>query len=170
MIQKENRNIIKNSKLNKILVVTIILLLFAPGIYDAQAMTFPKLNMKDRNVELTTLITEAYYTDLDNDGYQDDIFAIVLIETEGVIFANLDYYVQMELPSGTVYSYHVRITTNNETLILSNYFWNHAYESGNYSLTVTVVLRNARRMTSSTTLVFDPPGSSQGGEPSFDVV
>ena len=169
MIQNANRKSIKNSKLNKLLGITFIFLLFAPGIYDVQAINPHKI-VRRKNVELTIQIIDAYYTDLDNDSSQDDIFAIVRIENKGIIVANLDYYVKMELPSGTVYSYHVRIITNKEILNLKNYFWNHAYESGNYSLTVTVSLKNIQRITTSTTLIFDPPGSSQGGEPSFDVV
>ena len=118
---------------------------------------------------ITVKILSAYYTDLDGDGNEDDVYALTHIELGGFATYNVDYYVNLTLPSGTTYLYRILITSQVTSFDLNNLFYNHATEQGNYSLTVTAFLLNGASSYDQHAYVFDPPGGSDGGDPTFDV-
>ncbi len=117
---------------------------------------------------ISVRVVEAYYADLDNDTFQDDIYALVRFSLSGAVRYNFDYYVTLTLPSGYNFSYAFAINTG-ESFELNHYFFDHAIESGNYTLSVLVVLRTGGISTDSHVYVFDPPGASTGGDPTLVV-
>ncbi len=170
MIPRSKKQLIKDSKHIKLLATTAMILLLFGSFVTAVRADARQLSEGKKIATIGLRIVDAYYADLDNDGYEDDILGIIKITMTGVNVANMEYVISLTLPSGTIYSYLVKITTNQDVIVLKNFFWDHAYESGDYTLKVTLNLINYEKITVSETYTFDPPGSSQGGEPTFDVV
>ena len=120
-------------------------------------------------IGISVTITSAYYADIDTDGWEDDIYSSVTIDLTGAVRYNFDYYITLTLPSGTSYTYHYSINTVYDVVNFGNYFWNHATESGDYSISVKVVLWTGGISSATHQYIFDPPGGSDGGDPTFDI-
>ena len=135
---------------------------------QAQSQTLGTSTSSEPSIQVT--VKHAYYTDLDGDAYEDDVYAIVHFELSGFETFNIDYYVKLTLPSGTHYMYRVLITAHVTSFEGKNLFYNHATELGNYTLTVTAFLLNGASAYYEHVYVFDPPGSSDFGDPTFDFI
>ncbi len=159
-----------SKKISMISIVAILLfLMLSPFNVNARNGNLVTTTASSEEI-VNVVILDAYYCDLDNDSYKDDIYAEVKLNLLGSNFYALDYYVNLTLPSGTLFSYYAKVNTNMNEVILKNFFYNHALESGDYTLTVKVVLKNGGMLTDSHSFVFDPPGGSDGADPSFDLV
>ena len=116
-------------------------------------------------------IQEAYYADLEGDGMEDDVFVGVELAFFGASVYNFDYYIFLTLPSGAEFGYAVALAAHTDLAYFGNYFWNHATEPGDYTVTVYTVLRTGGMTLFSDALVFDPPGGTGGSDPiRFDLV
>ena len=118
----------------------------------------------NQRVEITLTITDAYYTNLDN----DDVLDIVALfdlhynpDKQNVLKIN----VYLILPSGYEFSY--KWILNNKLLKNSYkiYFYDHVLESGFYNLSIRVKLMSGGVDTGVVEYEFDPPGGSGGGGP-----
>ena len=155
----------------KLLLIFLLLwlVLTIPGVISARNRnTYVKISSVEQPISVK--IMYAYYCDLDQDGFEDDIYAKVSLSMYDASFYAIEYYVNLTLPSNVSFTYRVIINTDSSELMLHNLFYNHATESGNYSLFVQVVLKNGGMATDSHLFVFDPPGGSDGADPSFDLV
>lgn len=110
-------------------------------------------------------ITNAEYNDADGDLSSDDIVGWFTILLSGAQKYTLTISVTLELPSGTKYSYSYIIITVLQTLQCTMYFYDHAYESGDYVFGVEAVLRTGGLSYCSEEFVFDPPGGSGNTDP-----
>ncbi len=110
-------------------------------------------------------ITNAFYADLDGNGIEDDIFVQVDLSFFGASTINFDYYIILTLPSGESHAYTISLASHVDKLIIDNYFWNHATEPGWYTVEVHTVLRTGGVQILSDSMVFDPPGGSEGSDP-----
>ncbi len=155
-------------KKNKVLSIMLLIgILFSPSQFtNAGAPGFWVFSTE--NPTISVRVIDAYYADLDNDTYQDDIYALVRFELSGAAWYNFDYYVTLTLPSGYNFSYAFAITATG-SFDLNHYFFDHATESGNYTLSVLVILKTGGLSTDSDIYVFDPPGASTGGDPTLVV-
>ena len=155
-------------KKGKILSIIILIgILFSPSQFTTAGI--PEFNVS--NTESPTIsvrVIDAYYSDLDNDTYQDDIYALVRFELSGALRYYFDYYVTLTLPSGYNFSYAFAIIATG-SFDLNHYFFDHAIESGNYTLSVFVILKTEGISTDSHIYVFDPPRASTGGDPTLVV-
>ncbi len=120
-------------------------------------------NTREQTISIN--ITFANYTDLDGDGFQDDVYAEVEVKLDGSSAYTFEYNVTLTLPSGLSFSYKFIISTNYQSFIIYHYFFDHAIESGWYTLNAEATLNNGGRSTTSNTFVFDPPGGSGGSDP-----
>ncbi|MFX1284233.1 MAG: hypothetical protein ACFFB5_11290 [Promethearchaeota archaeon] len=127
------------------------------------SITCFSINRKN-NVTLT--ITDAYYTDLDN----DEVFDIVsFFELSFSSFHRLRYTVKINvyliLPSGYEFSYKWIIGTKQSKYFGQIDFYDHALESGDYILFFKIKLFTGGVTTGVVGYEFDPPGGSGGGDP-----
>ncbi|RMG30921.1 MAG: hypothetical protein D6732_15585 [Methanobacteriota archaeon] len=137
----------------------ITLFLFMP--------TFPLIDAKQtkslsasstEKVSISLHFTDAYYADLDGDGYSDDVFGGVDLFISGSERVSFDYYITLVLPSGKSFTYAYRISTRYTYLHLANYFYDHVSESGDYTFIVEIVTRTGGLQYDPYHHVFDPPG------------
>ena len=117
-------------------------------------------------------INKAYYTDIDDDGYEDDVFVKLKFKIDlndiDIIFK---YTITLTLPSGLAFEYFVYVSVSDESVVtVDNLFYNHATESGDYRVDVSAVLIKPIVDSAEASRVFDPPGSSDGLEPEFEAI
>ncbi len=119
---------------------------------------------------ITVTITYATYTDLDHDSFSDDVLVITRFDIEGLFpYCRFAYLITLQLPSGTNYSYIVYVLAFYDTVTIENLFFNHATESGDYTVYVHAILYTPGTPYDYKHYVFDPPGGSEGGKPTFGV-
>ena len=116
------------------LVIAIVLL---SGLYVSSAgnRSFSD-NIDGPTIEIT--IHTAYYADLEGDGLENDVFVGVILDFIGANSYNLEYYIELILPSGLSFLYAYNIYSHIDIGVLVNYFWNHALESGDYTVKITI--------------------------------
>ncbi|MHA1772052.1 MAG: hypothetical protein ACTSYL_07375 [Candidatus Thorarchaeota archaeon] len=114
---------------------------------------------------VTVHVLDAFYTDADDDGYEDDVIAYFDIHLDGAQRYNFDIYPALTLPSGTSYLYGYTINTRLSDLHCTMYFYDHATESGNYTFSVDVILYTGGVASGQVQYVFDPPGGSGDADP-----
>lgn len=117
---------------------------------------------------------DAYYADLDGDNFQDDIRLELSLDLyNSYETTNVDLYIDITLPSGTVYSFLVHLilvkSTTHGYYELSVNIYNAATESGWYTAS-TVAFTPDDLYSIQETIVFDPPGSNGGVPPSIEIV
>lgn len=114
-------------------------------------------------------IVYADYLDMDGDCYFDDILVIVQFDLGFSPIYEFYYLISLTLPSGIQYSYLVHVLAWADTIYIYNAFYDHATETGNYTVYVTALLLYPNSASDSVSHIFDPPGGSPGGRPTFDV-
>ncbi len=120
-------------------------------------------------------ILDAYYTDTDGDGREDDVESHIVIDFDGVPYGWLyeyTFYAFLTLPSGQWYGYQIDVITNMLSVDFELVFLNHATESGDYLLEILLVHTFSGYWVEQiyTQLIFDPPVEGQGdAPPSFNV-
>ena len=102
-------------------------------------------------------ITEAFYADVDSNG-ADDVIVKAHFALEGEIINAVQYLITLTLPSGRQFSYVVLILTTSTDFVVENTFWDHALESGWYTVEIYVKLGGFYNIMDSDRVVFDPPG------------
>ncbi len=116
-------------------------------------------------VTIKVQILDAYYTDADGDGNEDDVIAYFDLSFEGNARYNIDVYPSLTLPSGSEYTYAYVINTRLSIVHCTMYFYNHALESGDYIFSVQVVSYIGGVVSGTASYVFDPPGGSGDADP-----
>ncbi len=123
--------------------------------------------LEDENTYVQFYIVDAYYTDAEGDGLENDVisdFFMRIITAYSSIHLLISIY--LELPSTTSYTYDYTFRLGTGDYDLRMYFYNHATESGWYIVTITVtVMSKFQLMSGYESLVFDPPGQHEGTEP-----
>ena len=118
---------------------------------------------------IDVVVLDSYYTDLDNDGNQDDVVSTVAFILNNNAIYQFDYLITLILPSGLQYQYYVTVVSFVDIVILDNLFYNHATEAGYYTIIVETLLYYPSYDYAVDGHVFDPPGGSDGGKPTFAV-
>ncbi len=111
----------------------------------------------------------ATYDDLDDDGLKNDVYVVLHFSLGYYYYYEVYYWITLELPSGTSYSYRVYMFALSEFVVTHNIFYNYATESGNYTVSVTALLNTPYQASDCAQYTFDPPGGSEGGKPTFGV-
>ncbi len=151
----------KITKYIMLLLLTTSLLLI-PGAYADKN----SVNTSSVDTMVNITISEAYYADLDNDGYEDDVFVETQLAFTGSSSSyNFDYYIVLTLPSGLSYTYSFAASSKVDFLTIGNYFWSHASEAGWYNVDIHIVMRTGGVALTSESLIFDPPGGTGGADP-----
>ena len=120
------------------------------------------------NISMTINITDAYYCDLQEDGREDDVVSKFTIEIENgnekpFLFITK---IVLKLPSGYKYAYYYNMDTSEPEYDYTMNFYNHATESGWYTVDIFCLLFDGRHIGFGIeSYTFDPPGGDEGGEP-----
>ncbi len=117
-------------------------------------------------------ITDAFYGDFDNDGVEDDIkvIAILDIDYEDEIISYL--YLDIYLPSGFCFQFFVtiKLEANGNPLQFTFTAYNTALENGWYIAKLTGFFITDDNLYFGTTyMIFDPPGDDGEGDPEITV-
>lgn len=116
--------------------------------------------------ELSLAILSVGYTDLDEDGLEDDIYIefnfAYNAKNDGVV--KFELYCQIGLPSTASHKSLYYISTNYQSLSLRIHAFNTATEPGDYKLDMIGVLKGNGGAPTVTTasIIFDPPGGTSG--------
>jgi hypothetical protein len=117
--------------------------------------------------EAEIAVIQACYCDSDRDGWQDDAEVVLNLAFRGGQRNNFALQVILELPSGVQYGYTIQGTTVRSSFSLVLYFYNHATECGMYQFSAYMLYRNAGNLLCASFLEFDPPGSTDGSQPTL---
>ncbi|MHA1303530.1 MAG: hypothetical protein ACTSPI_07500, partial [Candidatus Heimdallarchaeaceae archaeon] len=145
--------------------LTIVLLVFLSLVSNYTLISATTI-VQNSKLRLTITITYAYYTDANDDGFEDDIIMDFIINItkldKEIRFAEFDLIISLTLPSGFKFDYNYNICTYKMLLNCTMFFYNHATESGDYIGQVTGILYddNESVITGVETYIFDPPGES----------
>ena len=112
-------------------------------------------------------IVDAYYADLDGDGYEDDIKLLVdccFLDTNPT---RVDLNIWIELPSGLTFNVRVSIYNTPNTFLLNIDCFDMAIESGWYTVTLLASIMGAGngKLYVTDEIVFDPPVPGGPGFP-----
>lgn len=140
--------------------VSFTLFLFVGFLIPVSAVKPQQSNASLTSVSL--VFTDAYYADLDGDGFEDDVFGGVDFHITGQSRVTFDYHITLVMPSGLSWTYSYRIHTKYSYLHFDNFFYDHAVESGDYHFEVDIILRTGGVSHAEYNHVFDPPGGSTG--------
>ncbi|MHA1769186.1 MAG: hypothetical protein ACTSV3_04980 [Candidatus Thorarchaeota archaeon] len=116
-------------------------------------------------------IIDAYYADLDGDGYEDDIKLLVQFSLGTTEPSRIDINIWIELPSGIKYSMRVSVYRAPSDSILNIDCFDMATESGWYTVTMLASIMGTGngKVYLTDNIVFDPPtGTGPGLPPSVD--
>ncbi len=144
--------------------MAILLLLAIFSVPEVSALT---TDNSESSIKVT--ITDAYYSDLDGGLVTDDIHVQVMFELGDSLFYKYYYSITLILPSGMEYQYLILVYAWVDVVITNNIFYNHATESGDYTVIVEALLVSPGIATDTGIFIFDPPGGSPGGPPTFAV-
>lgn len=121
------------------------------------------------NYSVDVFIEDAWYEDLDSDGYQDDIGVNLSVELSNqYVYTDIDMYLGITLPSGTEYWFLASFTVEKYTYY--TYFrmtfelLNTATESGWYKASA-VGFADGDRFSYMDSIIFDPPGQPNESDP-----
>ena len=125
------------------------------------SVTFMSNNQKNM---VTLTITDAYYTDLDNDEVLDIISHFNLrFDSDRPYLVQL--YVSLILPSGFEFSYKWTIMAKVSVYFGQIHFYDHVLDPGFYTISINMKLSTGGISTGTVNFKFDPPGGSGGGDP-----
>lgn len=116
---------------------------------------------------MTFRVRDAYYGDMEGDGLKDDIHMLIDIHIEGISTRyNFNLYITLLLPSGESHTYAYSIKTKILDFTAQVIFYNHATESGWYTIHLLTILFSGKTTGDATDeYSFDPPGGNPGGDP-----
>ena len=144
-----------------------MLIVVALSSHSSQAM-YADTNKSAHSIHsIRVEIDYAGYGDLDSDSYQDDILVVTTFYLASSAYYHYYYRISLILPSGTMYSYLVEVKAWVSQVRIYNFFIDHATEAGNYTVIVEAFLVYPDVLYTATGVIFDPPGGSNGGEPTF---
>ena len=131
------------------------------------ALCIPAVNAQPRltNVDYIQII-DAYYADLDGDGYEDDIKLLVQCSFADTDPSRVDLNIWIELPSGLTFNVRVSIYNTPNEFLLNIDCFDMAIESGWYTVTMLASIMGAGngKLYLVDEIIFDPP---TGGGPGF---
>ena len=116
-------------------------------------------------------IVDAYYTDLDGDGYEDDIKLLVDCSFAKTDPTRVDLNIWIELPSGLTFNVRISIYNTPNNFLLNIDCFDMAIESGWYTVTLLASVMGAGngKLYITDEIVFDPPtGGGPGLPPSVN--
>lgn len=116
-------------------------------------------------------IVDAYYADLDGDGYEDDIKLLVDCCFTDTDPTRVDLNIWIELPSGLTFNVRVSIYNTPNEFLLNIDCFDMAIESGWYTVTLlaSVMGAGSGKLYITDEMSFDPPtGGGPGLPPSVD--
>ena len=144
-----------------LLIFCLLALCTVSTVSGNNSVTFMSNNQKNM---LTLTITDAYYTDLDNDEVLD-ILSYYNLRFESDSPHLVQLYVSLILPSGFEFSYKWILMIKQSVYLGQMYFYDHVLEPGFYILSINVKLSTGGISTGTVSFEFDPPGGSGGGDP-----
>jgi len=148
----------------------LFLLLFFPIIGGISAPNNQKNDNNDdqgRNPEGVTILN-AYYTDWDLDGEEDDVVADVEFSFKYQSDQGYDIRLTIDLilPSGFDFNHKIQEFFDKQYCKVEIIMLNHAIEPGWYDLYIEFFTKVDGTQRGVTYLLFDPPGGGQrGGDP-----
>ena len=112
-------------------------------------------------------IIDAYYADLDGDGYEDDIKLLVQFSFTDTSPSRVDLNIWIELPSGLTFNVRVSIYNTPSEFILNIDCFDTAIESGWYTVTMLASIMGAGngKLYITDEIIFDPPPPAGPGFP-----
>ena len=112
-------------------------------------------------------IVDAYYADLDGDGYEDDIKLLVDCSFLDTNPTRVDLNIWIELPSGLTFNVRVSIYNTPNEFLLNIDCFDTAIESGWYTVTMlaSVMGGGNGKLYITDEIVFDPPLPTGPGLP-----
>jgi len=132
------------------------------------ALCIPVVNAQPRISSIDYIqIVDAYYADLDGDGYDDDIKLLVdccFLDTDP---SRVDLNIWIELPSGLTFNVRVSIYNTPNEFLLNIDCFDMAIESGWYTVTMLASVMGAGngKLYIIDEIVFDPPLPTGPGLP-----
>ena len=155
----------------KLVLGSLLLFILITGLsaYNSHGMTTTSAQTNTTQNSIEISINYAGYLDLDQDNYQDDILVVTTFHLASSLYYHYYYRITLVLPSGNWFSYVVEVYAFVDDVVIYNLFYNHATESGNYTVIVEAYLVYPEIIYTVTGAIFDPPGGSNGGDPSFGV-
>lgn len=143
--------------------------LFIMGLLLSTAL-LGSVNSASANYSVYIDITDAYYADLDSDGFEDDIRILVVMDLYNYKYTtDIDLYVGIEKPLGEEVWFLAEFlaykTTYHESYSISFNLLNTATESGWYTA-YSVGFADNEQFSIMSNLLFDPPGVVGGDPPS----
>lgn len=154
----------RSRRIQRIFLVGILLIAL---LFVVNVRTVSAAGETEQGFQVT--IEDALYTDLDGDGYEDDVFVYVRFDLGEFCYYEFAYIITLTLPSGAEYAYLVYVWAWADYVYTNNLFIDHATESGDYQVYVDAILIIPEDATDSQSCIFDPPGGSEGGPPAFHV-
>ncbi len=112
-------------------------------------------------------IADAFYADLDGDGYEDDIKLLVECCFTESNPTRIDLNIWIELPSGLTFSVRVSIYNTPSEFLLNIDCYDMAIESGWYTVTLLASVMGAGngKLYITDEIIFDPPTGGGPGLP-----
>jgi len=135
------------------------------------AVLIPTANAQPRISSIDYIqIVDAYYADLEGDGYEDDIkllFDCCFLDTNPT---RVDLNIWIELPSGLTFNVRVSVYNTPNDFLLNIDCFNMAIESGWYTVTLLASIMGAGsgKLYVTDEIIFDPPEAGPGLPPSVN--
>lgn len=136
------------------------------------SLFIPAVNAQPRIASTDYIqIVDAYYADLDNDGYEDDIKLLVEFKFLDTDPSRVDLNIWIELPSGLTFNVRISIYNTPNEFLLNIDCFDMAIESGWYTVTMLASIMGAGngKLYIMDEIIFDPPtGGGPGLPPSVN--
>ena len=152
-----------------VIIFFISVVFFLPAFAYAQQNS---VTISNKRLQIILTIQDAFYTDADKDGSDDDIISYfsISVSTIDEDFKKKNKGVKIKIKVKIIFpsknhekhSFSLRLrdgTVNYQLTLL-----NHALESGWYDLLITIKANQGRNIKGTAMLSFDPPGTG-GGDP-----
>ncbi|MGY5879759.1 MAG: hypothetical protein RTV31_05885 [Candidatus Thorarchaeota archaeon] len=132
------------------------------------SILIPAVNAQPRISSIDYIqIVDAYYADLDGDGYEDDIKLLVDCSFLDTNPTRVDLNIWIELPSGLTFNVRVSIFNTPNAFLLNIDCFDMAIESGWYTVTMLASVMGAGngKLYIMDEIIFDPPTPAGPGFP-----
>ena len=159
-------------KIKKLLIITIFLstmIINSFIIVEGQ----PRSLRDSQPNALEVLIYDAYYTDLDIDGYEDDIAIFVSFTINSGIKLRATFTLDIELPSSLKHTFFLEawFSPSDTPIKAQISTFNTATESGWYTAFLRGIVRGIPlgSFITESSLIFDPPTGTGSGNPTASI-